>query len=288
MKPAPFAYAVASSVDEAIHTLQQYGPDARPLAGGQSLIPAMNMRLARPAYLVDINRVAELSYIRETRDGLAIGALTRHRQVERSEVVQRANPLLQEAARQIGHFQIRTRGTIGGSLAHNDPNAEYVVVARLLEAEIVATGPGGQRVIPARDFFVGYLATTLAPDELITEVRIPRLNGKGAAFVKLARRHGDFAMISAAATMELNPDGTIKDARVALGNVGGGIPYLAAIDMTGQSPTPDLLADVAHGIAANVQPDPDGTVDVSYKKHLAGVVARRAMETALARAKGEV
>jgi carbon-monoxide dehydrogenase medium subunit len=288
VKPAAFAYVSVTSVREAISALERFGSDAQILAGGQSLLPVMNMRLAHPRYLVDINQVNELDYIREIPGGLAIGALTRHRTIERSELVERVNPLLQEAVKHIGHFVIRNRGTVGGSLASNFPGSEIGVVVRLLEAEIIVTGPGGQRTLSPEKFFTGYFTTDVQSAEIISEVRLPSpLQGSGYAFVEFSQRHDDPAIVSAAATVSLDSVGNVKEARIALGNVGGA-PYLvkATSGLIGRKLDPRILTELDQAIVVEVDPDSSPVVSASYKKHLAGVLSRRAIETALQRIKG--
>ena len=285
MKPAQFSYVSAASVADAIAALSAYGADAKIIAGGQSLLPIMNMRLARPAYLIDINNISDLGYIRETPSGLAIGALTRHSAVEASALVKRVNPLIVDAVRYIGHVQIRSRGTIGGSLAHNDPSGEYPLVARLLGAEIVLTGPDGERVVAADDFLIGYLTTDVRPGELVTEVRVPGLPPRtGWAIIELARRHGDFAIVSVAATVTADSAGTVTGARLAVGGVGG-VPHVAAAAgrLIGRRPGPDDLSALGAAVADEVEPESDAIATATYRKHLADVLSRRAVTTALQR-----
>ncbi|SFJ30040.1 FAD binding domain-containing protein [Thermoflavimicrobium dichotomicum] len=282
MKPAPFEYLAVNSVSEAVTALQRYGPNSRIIAGGQSLMQEMNLRQTRPAFLVDINGIKELDYIRETANGLAIGALTRHRTVERSELVQKICPLLQEAVKHIAHFQIRNRGTIGGSLSHNAPGAEYGVVTRLLDAEIVAVGPDGERIIPAEKFFIGHFKTDLKPAEMVTEVRFPALSKEtGYAFLEVTRRHGHIPIVSTAATLRLNPDDTVKEAHIALGNVSSkGVPYKvkAVSRLYGQKLTQDVLADLAKAIEAEVDPDPHADSEAVFVKQFSGITSRRVSE----------
>src|SRR5881628_249850 len=202
MKPAAFDYFTPVTVDEAVALLAEHGGEAKPLAGGQSLIPAMNFRLARPAALVDLNRIPELSYVRAEPDGgaLVIGAMTRQRALERSDVVRRAAPLMAEAMPYVAHPQIRNRGTVGGSVAHADPAAELPAVTLALEARFRARSRSGERTIPAAEFFKGLLETALEPDELLVEIAIPHSPARsGYAFAEVARRHGDYALVGVAA-----------------------------------------------------------------------------------------
>jgi carbon-monoxide dehydrogenase medium subunit len=285
VKPAHFSYVSAASVADAIAALSAYGADAKVIAGGQSLMPTMNMRLARPGFLVDINGISDLSYIRETGSGLAIGALTRHSTVESSAVVRRVNPLIVDAVRYIGHLEIRNRGTIGGSLAHNDPSGEYPLIARLLDAQIVLAGANGERVVAARDFLVGYLTTDVRPGELVTEVRMPGLAPRtGWAIIELARRHGDFAIVSVATTVTVDATGAVTEARLAVGGVAG-VPHLAEATrrLVGLRPSAVDLAAVGAAVAAEVEPESDAIATADYRKHLTDVLSRRALMTAMQR-----
>src|ERR671925_2003191 len=219
MKPPPFEYYRAMTVEEAVALLSRYGPDAKVLAGGQSLLPMMKFRLARPSVLVDLRWVRDLAYVRQTNGSVACGAMARLASLE-SDPVRALCPLLAEAAQHIGHPPIRHQGTVCGSLAHADPAAELPVLALALDAELVATGPHGARVIPAQDFFITMLTTNLGPLEILTEARFPTLQpGSGWGFSELSRRPGDFALALAAATLQAGPDGTITVARIALGAV---------------------------------------------------------------------
>lgn len=289
MKPAPFDYHRPDTLEEALAILARSGGDAKALAGGQSLVPAMNFRLARPAVLVDLNRIASLAYLTESPDGwLRIGAMTRQRAAERSPAVARGAPLLFEALPWIAHPQIRNRGTVGGSLAHADPAAELPAVMVALDARFVLTGPSGARTVPAREFYTGLLSTALAPDELLTEVQVPpRPPGAGEAFVELARRHGDFALVGVAVRVVLDPSGTCASARIALLSVGDG-PVLASRAMavlTGSALDQDRL-DEAAGAAADSDIDPPGDIHASpaYRRRLARVLVRRALAQAAERA----
>src|SRR5579859_2831729 len=220
VKPAPFAYHRAHSVAEAVALLAGLGDEAKILAGGLSLVPMMNFRLARPAALVDVTRIDHLSYLRAGSDGLRIGALTTHREVEtcRDPAITRDFAVLPRAARWIGHYPIRTRGTFGGSIAHADPASEWCLLAMLLGARIVLDGPDGQRTVPAAEFLHGYYTTDAAPDEMITEVWFPRPAGR-AALHEFAQRAGDFAIVAAAVLADI-ADGTLRSAGVVVGGVG--------------------------------------------------------------------
>ncbi|HET6547145.1 MAG TPA: FAD binding domain-containing protein [Solirubrobacter sp.] len=213
MKPPPFRYEAPVALEECIALLGEHGDEAKPLAGGQSLVPLMNLRLAAPAMLVDLNRVAELSYVREVDGGVAIGAMTRHCEVADSPLVRERCPLLADAVALVGYPAIRNRGTLGGSLAHADPVAEIPCVALALDAVLVVAGPGGRREIAAADFFEGFLATALEPDELLVEARFPAT--AAAAFREFSRKSGDFAVAAAAVDVALS-GGVVERARIAL------------------------------------------------------------------------
>ena len=288
MKPAPFAYHRPATVDEALTVLARHGGDAKPLAGGQSLIPAMNFRLARPAVLVDLNRIAALAGIRGSADGLRIGTMTRQRAVERDTTVARDAPLLAEALPHIAHPQIRTRGTVGGSLAHADPAAELPAVMVALDATFDLRGPRGKRSIAAAEFYTGLFTTALAPDELLVEIAIPRPAPRsGSAFVEVARRHGDYALAGVAAVVALDDAGRCREARIALLSVGDG-PVLArkaAQAITGAAPTAEAIKAAADA-AASKDIDPPGDIHASaaYRRQLVGVLVRRALQRACERA----
>ncbi|HET7295836.1 MAG TPA: xanthine dehydrogenase family protein subunit M [Gemmatimonadales bacterium] len=289
MKPAPFEYCAPGSLDEALALLAQHGGDAKPLAGGQSLIPAMNFRLARPAVLVDLNRISPLAYVRPESGGVAIGAMTRQRAVERSEVVAGAAPLLAEAMPSIAHPQIRNRGTVGGSIAHADPSAELPAVMVALEGRFRVRSAGRERTIAATEFFKGMLDTALDPGELLVEIAVPRLPpGSGTAFLEVARRHGDYALVGVAAAVTLDGRGACRAARIALLSVGDG-PVLAAEAakvVTGERPS-DALARAAGEAAATRDIDPPSDIHASaaYRRRRAAVLTRRALTRAFERAR---
>jgi CO/xanthine dehydrogenase FAD-binding subunit len=289
VKPAPFAYYDPRTVDEAVSLLAQHGSDAKVLAGGQSLMPLLNMRLARPAVVVDVNRIEGLDYIRQENGTLAIGALTRQRAVERSDVVARAQPLLAAATRLIAHPQIRNRGTVGGSLAHADPAAEYPAVALALGAELRVAGPRGERAIQAEDFFVTYLTTALEPDELVTEVRMPSPPARtGWSMMELSRRHGDFALAGVAATLTLAPGGECAGARIVLFGVGP-TPLrarAAELALSGRRPGDELFDEAAQAAPETIEePLSDIHGSTEYRRHLARVLTRRALAEAAVRAR---
>jgi len=286
MKPPPFEYCDPSTITETVSVLQQYGDDAKVLAGGQSLMPLLNFRLARPAAVVDINGVKELDYLRQEDGWLAIGALVRQRTAELSELVTGSCPLLAEALPFIGHFQIRNRGTVVGSLAHADPAAELGAVALALGAEIRINGPGGNRVVPARQFFVSYLTTALASDELLVEARFPTARPRtGYAFAEFARRHGDFALVGVAAVIEQDQARRCSDVRLAFTGVGS-VPLLFT-DEKGQLRGELLTLETMNGFAARVagglEPESDIHASGEYRRELARVLAERALSAAAAR-----
>jgi carbon-monoxide dehydrogenase medium subunit len=284
MKPAPFDYHAPRSVDEAVGLLAAHGDDAKVLAGGQSLVPAMNFRLARPAVLVDINRIAELDFCAASDGKLRIGALTRHVRFERPVTDGPLGALLADVVRYIAHLPIRVRGTFAGSLAHADPAAEWCVVATTLDAEIRAHGPDGGRSIAAADFFRSILTTSLGPDELITEVRLPALGpGWRFGFAEFSRRAGDFALGMALALLRLDR-GRIAEARIGVGGAGDRALRISDAEqaLTGAGPDPEALAEAAAIAAATVDPFEDLHASVTYRRDLVRAMTRRALERALA------
>ncbi len=289
MKPASFRYFDPRSVEEALELLAQHGDDAKVLAGGQSLVPMMNLRLARPACLIDLNRIAALDYLREEDGALVVGAMTRQRSVETSELVRARNPLLAEAVGQIGHIPIRNRGTVGGSLAHADPAAEWPALALALDATLLVRSSQGERRVAARDFFVGPLTTCLEPAELLAEVRVPHLApGAGWAFVELSRRFGDFALVGVAVRLSLQA-GVCAGAAIALTGVGGGPVRAEKAEglLRGERPSAALFEQAARAVAEEIEPDADLHASADYRRRLAQVLTRRALDEAQRRAKGD-
>jgi carbon-monoxide dehydrogenase medium subunit len=288
MKPASFDYAAPASTAEAVSLLEKHGDDAKILAGGQSLMPLLNMRLARPSVLVDLGRIAELDFIRETDDGLVVGAMTTKRAVERSPLVARRQPMLLAATQLIAHPQIRNRGTLGGSMAQADPASEYPALAVALGAEMRVVGPSGERVVAAPDFFVTYLTTALEPNELLTEVRLPSLTGRsGWAFQEVARRHGDYAMAGIAITASLDRKGRFADARVAFFGVGPTPLRATGVEqlLAGESPSESLFEQAARQVADEIgEPLSDVHASAEYRRHLAQVLTRRGLAEAAERA----
>lgn len=290
MKPAPFDYAAPATLEEAVALLKSNVGVAKILAGGQSLVPLLNMRLARPALLIDLNRVADLEYVREQDGHLAIGSMTRLRTLERSDLLRGHLPLLHAAIRLVAHPQIRSRGTLGGSLAHADPAAECPAVALALDAELRALGPRGTRSIPAAKFFVTYLTTALDPAEILTEVRLPVLpRDTGWSIVEVSRRHGDFAMAGAVATVSLGRSGKIATTRIVLFGTGPTPfrPHAAEDGLLGERPAETLLARAARVAAEEIdEPLSDLHASSDYRRHLANVVVRRALAEAIERSGG--
>jgi len=285
VKPPKFEYHAPSTLDEALALLARYNGDAKLLAGGQSLVPLLNFRLARPAALIDLNRITSLAYIREHDGHVRLGAMTRQRAIEFSPVVARRLPLLREATRWVGHLPIRSRGTIGGSIAHADPSAEYPAVLTALEGEVVARGPKGERTLSSGALFETYLTTTLAPDEILTEVRLPVMaEGAGWAFEELARRHGDFAIVGVAAAVWRS--GGRVTARLATAGAGGTPRRLRAAEEIVERDGLGAAAIEAAGRRASelVEPDADIHASADYRRHLAGVLTERALKRAAERA----
>lgn len=290
MKPSRFSYFVARDVDEAATLLAEQGDEARVLAGGQSLMTLMNMRMARPSALIDLNEIPSLSYVQGWDGGLRIGAMTRDALLERDPLASERFPLLVEAARCVGHPAIRNRSTIGGSIAHADPAAELPALMLALDAEFELKSAKGSRTIPARDFFQGYFQTSVEPGEILTEVRVPGLRSRsGGAFMEIARRDGDYALAGVAAVVSLDEDGTIAEARLGLCSVGPQpIRPKAAEDLLrGQQPTSDAWkAASAAVVAALTEPPSDVHGSADYRRHLASVLTERALALAAQRAKG--
>jgi CO/xanthine dehydrogenase FAD-binding subunit len=288
MKPAQFEYIAPETVAEATSILARYDGEAKVLAGGQSLVPLLNMRLARPQALVDINRVPDLAEIREDGDRLLIGAMTRQRDVERSDLVRRAQPLLHEAVTLIAHPQIRNRGTIGGSLAHADPASELPAVALALEAQFTITGPNGDRTLPAQDFFVTFLTTALQPDEVLTSISFPmQAQNTGSSVQEVARRHGDFALAGAAVTVTVD-SGRCTDARIALFGVGATAVRAGSAEdaLRGAEVSPAALDTAADAARDEIdEPLTDIHASSDFRRHLARTMTRRALATALERAR---
>ena len=285
MKPAPFTYHDPRSVAEATELLATHD-NARVLAGGQSLMPMMNFRYVMPDHLIDLNPVSELAYIRVEGDALKIGAMTRQRDIEFSPVIGRHCPLLHAALAHVGHRQTRNRGTLGGSLCHQDPSAELANIAALFGATLHVTSQRGTRDIPYADFAVAYMTTALEPDEMLAGVTIPlRSNTSGHAFVEFARRHGDFAIVACSALLALDAKGNIADAALALSGLAHAPVRPAAIEQALRGQAPDAATFKAAAAAAEkLEASADAYVTSAYRQHLARVLTYRALEQAAARA----
>jgi aerobic carbon-monoxide dehydrogenase medium subunit len=282
MKLPPVDYEAPRTVSHAVDLLAEHGDEASVLAGGQSLIPLLALRLARPAVLVDINGIAELAGVSSTDGWVTIGATTREYVAEESETVAESLPLLAAALPMIGHEAIRSRGTIGGSLAHADPAAELPAVARALDAEFVVRGQAGERVIQAADWFEGYLTTSRRPDELLVEVRFPAAGrGTGTSFQEVARRHGDFAIVGLAAALSIS-DGTISDARLAFAGLSD-VPVRAADAeqfLVGETPSTELFGEAARRATEDLDPPADLHGSADYRRKVAAALVRRGLQAA--------
>jgi carbon-monoxide dehydrogenase medium subunit len=281
----PFDYAAPQEVEEVLGLLAQHGSEAKVLAGGQSLVPLLNYRLAKPRWIIDINAV-DLGAIGLAEDTVRLGSLVRHHMLEESADIARACPLLGAAARLIGNVRVRSLGTVGGSLAHADPAAELPLVMVALDARMTARSRGGTRRIMAGEFFTGYLTTSLEPDELLTEIEVPLTSGKGTAVEELARRAGDFAMVAVAVVVSVDRRGRVEEARLAYSGVGSQ-PVRArhAEDvLVGHEPTSDRVARAARAAQESVPTHADAFVSAAYRSLLVEVLGRRALARAVARA----
>jgi CO/xanthine dehydrogenase FAD-binding subunit len=286
MKPPLFDYVVPASIDMAVAALADAGGDAKILAGGQSLVPMLNFRLLRPSILVDINHIPGLAFIEETADSIRIGALTRHFQLETSPVVARHFPVLSCAMTHVAHLAIRNRGTIGGSLSHADPAAELPLLAMLLDAELNVAAPSGKRAIATRDFFLDALTVDLGSADIVTAIVLPKLPpDTGWGFEEVARRHGDFALAAVAATLTLS-GGVIEEARLALTGVGPTplrVPDAEAL-LIGHALDAELISRIVNAVSDAITPETDLHASSDYRRHLAGVLTRRALAAAWDRA----
>jgi len=291
VKPAPFGYHRPATVAEAVALLDALQDDVKVLAGGQSLVPLMNFRLSVPAELVDINGIAELTGHDVTGDVLRLGALTRHHELERSATVRGAAPLLALAAPYIGHPQIRSMGTLGGSLSHADPAAELPAIMLALDARMVAASARGERIVPAAEFFVSHFTTALEPDELLTAVEVPvAAERTGHAFLEVAARYGDFALVGAGAAVTVDEDGAITEARIGCTSVAPTPVRAAAAEelLRGATPDADVLAEVERVVAGALEPTPELKASAAYKRRTAGVLVARAVRQAWREAGGDM
>jgi len=289
MKPVPFGYHAPTSLEQAVELKGQYGDEAKILAGGQSLVPAMNFRVVQPAVLIDLNRVPELAYIKHAGESaLRIGAMTRERQLEFDPLIPLRAPLLAEAIPHVAHPQIRNRGTLGGSLVNADPAAELPVIMVALGARLKVRGSGGERWVGAQDFFLGMFSTDLAPEEILVEVELPPMPPRtGWSFIEVAPRHGDYALMGLAALVTLDAGGRIQNARLVYLNAGEGpvVADRAAQGLSGQAATETAIAEAAE-LAGREEIDPLGNIHATpeFQRHLAGVLTRRALQQATRRA----
>jgi aerobic carbon-monoxide dehydrogenase medium subunit len=292
MKPAIFEYFAPTTLDETLELLHEHGDEAKILAGGQSLMPLMNLRLARPKIIVDINRLSGLDRIASTSEGgLAIGALARQRAVEKSALIRRQNPLLASAMPLVGHFQIRNRGTVGGSLAHADPAAELPALALMLGCEFSLARKHGVRTVAAADFFLGYMATAIEPGELLTEIRFPSWrSGAAWAIDEIARRKGDFALVGVTLSAELDSGANVRDVSIVMFGVGGKPQRIESAEsmLKGRRVDAEVLRELGRIVADELEPDSDIHASAEYRKEVGGVLARRALESALARSENGV
>jgi len=289
MKPAPFEYYAPNTIEEALSLLAQHGYDAKPLAGGQSLIPMMNFRLAQPAILVDLNNIKELAYIKaDGNGGVSIGAMTRHKTTGSDQTIADQVPLVHEAIPSIGTPQVRTRGTFGGSISHADPSAELVAISVALNGRFKVRSQSGERWVPAGEFFVGSFTSVLEPQEMLVEINLPkRVPGMGWSLKEVARRHNDFALMGLAAVIKLDKNGSCEDVKLVLMSAGDR-PMLAeqaALILKGQKLNADLFREAAEKAAeADIDPGSDIHATAESRRHLARVLTVRALDEATQRA----
>ena len=283
MIPVAFDYEVAESVDHAIQLLGQHGEDSKLIAGGHSLIPIMRLRLAAPSVLIDLDRLEDLRYVRDEGDQLAIGALTRHRDVHNNELIQEHCGIVGYTAGLLGDPSVQHRGTIGGTLAHGDPAGDMPAVISALEGTLVIQGPNGERTVPAADFFQDYLFTDLEPDEVVTEVRVPKLSAEtGWSYKKFSRRSQDWAIVGVAAVVEKS-NGNIDSARIGLTSMGSTPIRASTVEEALSGASPDGVAEAAESADEGTAPSSDDAASAEFRKHLARVWTRRAVEEALNR-----
>jgi carbon-monoxide dehydrogenase medium subunit len=285
MIPAAFNYESPGTLNEALALLES-NPEAKLLAGGHSLLPAMKLRLATPAALIDLGRIPDLDYIRDSGDHVSIGALTPHVAVASSDLLRRMSPLLAEAADSIGDVQVRNRGTIGGSLAQAHPNADYPAAILALDAEIVTVSRSGERVIPAREFFTGMFTTALNEKEIITEVRVPKTTGAGVAYKKFAHPASGYAVVGVAAVVRKRGS-SIESASIGITGVGETAYRATVVENALRGQPVSAIADASQHAADRIEALGDPFASPDYRRHLAAVFTRRALETALERTRGK-
>lgn len=288
MKPAPFEYLAPDSISQALDVVAEHGYDAKVLAGGQSIVPAMNFRLMEPSLLVDLNRIDSMSYVNlESNGELRIGAMTRQRVLELDRTIESFSPLLHEVIPSIAHAQIRNRGTIGGSLVHADPAAELPVTMVALDGRFRLRSNQGERWVQAGDFFQGILTTAIEPEEIMDEIAVPPLPDRcGTSFLEFARRKGDYALIGVAVVITLDTDQLIKSAKIVYLNAGATpmVAVEAAAMLIGQQPGQEVFTEAAaHAVESEIEPMGDIHATVPYRKHLARVLTKRALVQANAR-----
>jgi aerobic carbon-monoxide dehydrogenase medium subunit len=289
VKPAPFAYHRPESVEQALDLLAEHGDDANALAGGQSLIPVLSLRVARPEHIVDINGLSELAHVEQRNGMLELGALVRQRDAIDSPLVEEYSVLLAEALPFVGHPETRNRGTLGGSIAHNDPAAELGAVALASNAVVVLRSKRGERRERVADFLVAPFMTSKAPDELVVQLDFPvGGQGWGWAFEEITRRHHDFAMVAVAVGIKLDESGAIDEARLAFAGAGGTALRAAETEsqLRGATPTPALVDDASHNVAGELDPPSDPLASAPYRRHVATILTKRALVSAVERAKG--
>ena len=290
MIPAPFEYAAPKTLEEALRLAERHGDEAKILAGGHSLLPLIKLRLAQPRYVIDIGRLRGMSYIREENGQIAIGALTTHAEIESSSLLQSKCPLLAETAAAIGDVQVRNRGTLGGSLAHADPAADYPAAILALDAEMIAASTAGTRAIPAKEFFVDMLTTALRPGEILSQVRIaPLAAHTGTAYQKLPQPASGFAIVGVAARLAVSSGGKIEDAAVGITGLGPKAFRAAEVEkaLLGKKATEKGLADAARLASEGVEPLSDLHASAEYRREMASVYAKRALLQAFARSQGK-
>ncbi len=290
MIPAPFEYAAPKTLEEALRLVERHGDEAKILAGGHSLLPLVKLRLAQPRYIIDIGRLKGMSYIRQENGHIVIGALTTHAEIESSELLRSKCPLLPETAAVIGDVQVRNRGTLGGSLAHADPAADYPAAVLALDVEIVAASTSGTRTIAIGEFFVDMLTTALRPGEILSQVRIaPSAPGTGTAYEKLHQPASGFAIVGAAARVTLAKGGKIEDVAVGITGLGPKAYRATAVEnaLRGQKASDELFAEASRNASDGVEPLSDLHASADYRRAMAAVYTRRALERALARTQGK-
>ncbi|WP_102347238.1 FAD binding domain-containing protein [Bacillus sp. Marseille-P3661] len=289
MKPSKFEFYQPKTVEETLQLLEDMGEDAKIIAGGQSLVPIMNMRLATPKNLIDINRLVDLDFIENDETTLRIGTLTRQSRVEESSIVRKYAGLLSEAVPNIGHIQTRNRGTVGGSVVHADPSAEIPLSLMALNGAVKISSVDEERIVEAGDFFITYLTTDIMPTEMLTEVHIPIIGGRqGYAFTEFARKHGDFALVAAACHLTIDDSDNIDTVRLVLGGVEA-IPFLiedAEEELKGEKISDTLLDKIADIVADEVDPESDIHASADYRRHLAKILTKRTLQQAYNRARG--